>query len=141
MNFKLLRMVVPCLVYVSAEPASLAATVREKAKITVNRNVLRCQLRMVHVTQMQYPRHRWGNSPSHHVRRPARLSDWFPRADAGIHIGNLGVEFRHGSKGLCDSLNRTLALCKSFPSPSVPRPVQESLRKTVQAALYERDSD
>jgi RNA polymerase sigma-70 factor (ECF subfamily) len=41
-------------------------------------------------------------------------------------------------KGLCDSLKRTLAVCKSFPSPSVPRHVQESLRKTVQAALDER---
>jgi RNA polymerase sigma-70 factor (ECF subfamily) len=41
-------------------------------------------------------------------------------------------------KGLCDSLKRTLAVCKSFPSPSVPRHVQESLRKTVQAAIDER---
>lgn len=41
-------------------------------------------------------------------------------------------------KGLCDSLKRTLAVCKSFPSPSVPRHVQESLRKTVHAALDER---
>jgi RNA polymerase sigma factor, sigma-70 family len=41
-------------------------------------------------------------------------------------------------KGLCDSLKRTLAVCKSFPSPSVPRHVQEFLRKTVQAAIDER---
>jgi RNA polymerase sigma-70 factor (ECF subfamily) len=40
-------------------------------------------------------------------------------------------------KGLCDSLKRTLAVCKSFPSPSVPRHVQESLRQAVQAALDE----
>jgi RNA polymerase sigma-70 factor (ECF subfamily) len=31
--------------------------------------------------------------------------------------------------GLCDSLKRTLALCKSAPSPLVPRHLQESLRK------------
>ena len=41
-------------------------------------------------------------------------------------------------KGLCDSLKRTLALCKSAPSPLVPRHVQESLRKAVQAALGEQ---
>ena len=41
-------------------------------------------------------------------------------------------------KGLCDSLKRTLALCKSAPSPLVPRHVQESLRKAVQAALDEQ---
>ena len=41
-------------------------------------------------------------------------------------------------KGLCDSLKRTLALCKSAPSPLVPRQVQESLRKAVQAALDEQ---
>jgi RNA polymerase sigma-70 factor, ECF subfamily len=41
-------------------------------------------------------------------------------------------------KGLCDSLKRTLALCKSVPSPQVPRHVQESLRKAVQAALDQR---
>jgi len=41
-------------------------------------------------------------------------------------------------KGLCDSLKRTLALCKSAPSPQVPRQVQESLRKAVQAALDEQ---
>jgi RNA polymerase sigma-70 factor (ECF subfamily) len=41
-------------------------------------------------------------------------------------------------KGLCDSLKRTLALCKSVPSPLVPRHVQESLRKAVQAALDEQ---
>jgi len=40
-------------------------------------------------------------------------------------------------KGLCDSLKRTLALCKSAPSPLVSRHVQESLRKAVQAALDE----
>jgi RNA polymerase sigma-70 factor (ECF subfamily) len=41
-------------------------------------------------------------------------------------------------KELCDSLKRTLALCKSAPSPLVPRQVQESLRKAVQAALDEQ---
>jgi len=41
-------------------------------------------------------------------------------------------------KGLCDSLKHTLALCKSAPSPLVPRQVQESLRKAVQAALDEQ---
>lgn len=38
-------------------------------------------------------------------------------------------------KGLCDSLKRTLAACKSSPSPLVPHHIRESLRKTVQAAL------
>ena len=32
-------------------------------------------------------------------------------------------------------VKRTLALCKSAPSPLVPQHVQESLRKAVQAAL------
>jgi RNA polymerase sigma-70 factor (ECF subfamily) len=41
-------------------------------------------------------------------------------------------------KRLCDSLKRTLALCKSASSPLVPRHVQESLRKAVQAALDEQ---
>jgi len=41
-------------------------------------------------------------------------------------------------KGLCDSLKRTLAVCKSFSAPSVPRHVQESLRQAIQAALNER---
>jgi RNA polymerase sigma-70 factor, ECF subfamily len=41
-------------------------------------------------------------------------------------------------KGLCDSLKRTLVLCKSAPSPLVPRHVQQSLRKAVQAALDEQ---
>jgi len=41
-------------------------------------------------------------------------------------------------KGVCDSLKRTLALCKSAPSPLVPQHVQESLRKAVQAALAEQ---
>jgi len=39
------------------------------------------------------------------------------------------------AKGCGDSLKRTLALCKSAPSPLVPQHVQESLRKAVQAAL------
>ena len=38
-------------------------------------------------------------------------------------------------KGLCDSLKRSLAVCRSFSSPTVPRHVQESLRQAVQAAL------
>jgi RNA polymerase sigma-70 factor, ECF subfamily len=41
-------------------------------------------------------------------------------------------------KGLCDSLKRSLAVCKSFSSPSVPRHVQESLRQAIQTALDER---
>jgi RNA polymerase sigma-70 factor, ECF subfamily len=38
-------------------------------------------------------------------------------------------------KGLCDSLKRSLAVCRSFSGPTVPRHVQESLRQAVQAAL------
>ena len=37
--------------------------------------------------------------------------------------------------GVCDSLKRTLALCKSLPTPTVPEHVQESLRQAVAAAL------
>jgi RNA polymerase sigma-70 factor (ECF subfamily) len=38
-------------------------------------------------------------------------------------------------KGLCDSLKRSLAVCRSFSSPTIPHHVQESLRQAVQAAL------
>jgi RNA polymerase sigma-70 factor, ECF subfamily len=38
---------------------------------------------------------------------------------------------------LCDSLKRTLAVCKALPNPSVPAHVQESLRQAVAAALAE----
>jgi RNA polymerase sigma-70 factor (ECF subfamily) len=40
-------------------------------------------------------------------------------------------------KGLCDSLKRTLAVCSSLPTPSVPPRVQESLRRAVREALEE----
>jgi RNA polymerase sigma-70 factor (ECF subfamily) len=40
-------------------------------------------------------------------------------------------------KGLCDSLKRTLAVCSSLPTPSVPPHVQESLRLAVREALKE----
>ena len=40
-------------------------------------------------------------------------------------------------KSLCDSLKRTLAVCKALPTPSVPAHVQESLRQAVAAALAE----
>lgn len=38
-------------------------------------------------------------------------------------------------KSLCDSLKKTLAVCSSLPSPSVPPQVQESLRKAVAEAI------
>jgi RNA polymerase sigma-70 factor, ECF subfamily len=38
-------------------------------------------------------------------------------------------------KGLCDSLKRSLAVCRSFSGPKVPRHVQESLRQALEAAL------
>jgi RNA polymerase sigma-70 factor (ECF subfamily) len=38
-------------------------------------------------------------------------------------------------RGLCDSLKRTLAVCKALPSVAVPKDVQDSLRKAVSAAL------
>jgi RNA polymerase sigma-70 factor, ECF subfamily len=40
-------------------------------------------------------------------------------------------------KSLCDSLKRTLAICSALPTPSVPGPVQESLRKAVAEAIGE----
>ena len=39
--------------------------------------------------------------------------------------------------GVCDSLKRSLALCKSLPTPTVPQHVQDSLRKAVASALAE----
>ena len=41
-------------------------------------------------------------------------------------------------KGLCDSLKRSLAVCRSFSSPTVPHHIQESLRQAVQAALEQK---
>jgi RNA polymerase sigma-70 factor (ECF subfamily) len=38
---------------------------------------------------------------------------------------------------LCDSLKRTLALCKALPTPEVPGQVQKCLRQAVAAALAE----
>jgi RNA polymerase sigma-70 factor (ECF subfamily) len=40
-------------------------------------------------------------------------------------------------KSLCDSLKRTLAMCKALPTPAVPAQVQESLRQAIAAALAE----
>jgi len=40
-------------------------------------------------------------------------------------------------KSLCDSLKKTLAVCSSLPSPSVPAKIQESLRKAVAEAIDE----
>jgi RNA polymerase sigma-70 factor, ECF subfamily len=42
-------------------------------------------------------------------------------------------------KDLCDSLRRTLALCKALPTPEVPAHVQESLRKAIADALGGRE--
>ncbi len=39
--------------------------------------------------------------------------------------------------GLCDSLKRTLATCRSFPTPEVPAHVQASLRRAIADALAE----
>jgi RNA polymerase sigma-70 factor (ECF subfamily) len=38
-------------------------------------------------------------------------------------------------QGLCDSLRRTLAVCKALPTPEVPAHVQASLRQALAAAL------
>jgi RNA polymerase sigma-70 factor (ECF subfamily) len=35
----------------------------------------------------------------------------------------------------CDTLQRTLVLCKSSPAPEVPRPVQQSVRDALKALL------
>lgn len=40
-------------------------------------------------------------------------------------------------KSLCDSLKKTLAVCSSLPTPSVPAQVQESLRRAVAQAMGE----
>jgi RNA polymerase sigma-70 factor, ECF subfamily len=40
-------------------------------------------------------------------------------------------------RGVCDSLKRTLALCKALPTPTVPQHVQDSLRKAIASALAE----
>jgi len=37
--------------------------------------------------------------------------------------------------GLCDSLKKTLALCKALPAPPIPEHVQNSIRQAVAAAL------
>jgi RNA polymerase sigma-70 factor (ECF subfamily) len=39
--------------------------------------------------------------------------------------------------GVCDSLKRSLAMCKSLPTPTVPQHVQDSLRKAIASALAE----
>jgi RNA polymerase sigma-70 factor (ECF subfamily) len=41
--------------------------------------------------------------------------------------------------GLCDSLRKTLAVCKALPTPQVPEHVQESLRQAIAAALEEQE--
>jgi RNA polymerase sigma-70 factor (ECF subfamily) len=38
-------------------------------------------------------------------------------------------------RGACDSLRRSIALCRSVPSSEVPRPVQESVRSAIRALL------
>jgi RNA polymerase sigma-70 factor (ECF subfamily) len=38
-------------------------------------------------------------------------------------------------RGVCDSLKRTLDLCKALPTPTVPEHVQDSLRQAVASAL------
>ena len=40
-------------------------------------------------------------------------------------------------RGVCDSLKRSLALCKSLPTMTVPQHVQDTLRKAVASALAE----
>ena len=40
-------------------------------------------------------------------------------------------------KSLCDSLKKTLAVCSSLPTQSVPTHVQESLRQAVAEAIGE----
>jgi RNA polymerase sigma-70 factor (ECF subfamily) len=39
---------------------------------------------------------------------------------------------------VCESLKKTLALCKALPTPTVPEHVQESLRQAVASALAKR---
>ena len=42
-------------------------------------------------------------------------------------------------KGLCDSLKRSLAVCRSLPSPKVPTHVRDSIRAAVNAALAKQE--
>jgi RNA polymerase sigma-70 factor (ECF subfamily) len=42
-------------------------------------------------------------------------------------------------RDLCDSLKRTLALCKSLPTPTVPQHVQDSLRNAVASAMAQNE--
>jgi RNA polymerase sigma-70 factor (ECF subfamily) len=41
-------------------------------------------------------------------------------------------------RGRCDSLKRTLAICRTTPMPEVPGPVVDSVRRAVRAFLRER---
>ncbi|MCC7416892.1 MAG: sigma-70 family RNA polymerase sigma factor [Acidobacteria bacterium] len=41
-------------------------------------------------------------------------------------------------RGACDTLKRTLALCRSWATPQVPAPVAASVRTAIQAFLSER---
>jgi RNA polymerase sigma-70 factor (ECF subfamily) len=41
-------------------------------------------------------------------------------------------------RGTCDSLKRTLALCKAAPAPEVPPAVQDSVRSALRALLPDR---
>jgi RNA polymerase sigma-70 factor, ECF subfamily len=43
--------------------------------------------------------------------------------------------------GLCDSLKKTLAVCKTLPTPSVPEHVQAALRQAVSAAIAATGDD
>jgi RNA polymerase sigma-70 factor (ECF subfamily) len=41
-------------------------------------------------------------------------------------------------RGACDSLKRTLALCRQLPTPAVPTPLADSIKAAIHAALEQR---
>jgi RNA polymerase sigma-70 factor (ECF subfamily) len=41
-------------------------------------------------------------------------------------------------RGTCESLKRTLALCRQLPTPEVPASVAASIRAAIQAFLKEQ---
>jgi RNA polymerase sigma-70 factor (ECF subfamily) len=45
------------------------------------------------------------------------------------------LEGCHRCRGACESLKRTLALCRSAPAPEVPEDVKESVRQALRRFL------
>jgi RNA polymerase sigma-70 factor (ECF subfamily) len=41
-------------------------------------------------------------------------------------------------RNACDSLKRTLAMCRELPTPEVPSPIAASIRSALQTFLHRR---